>query len=153
MIQRNEKGFTLIELLVVIAIIGILATLGTVSLSSARAKARDAKRLSDVKQLSTGMEILAALDEVKNITCTSESTLSCTNLATTILWNNFVDPSNIAAPCKTGVVGTCQYGLKPGSTTDNYELCFKMESKSNIGDPAVLKKMVTGGNISDNCTF
>lgn len=153
MVYRNQKGFTLIELLVVVAIIGILATLGTVSLSGARAKARDAKRLSDVKQLSTGMEVLAALDEIKNITCATESTLSCTNLGTTVLWNNFVDPSNIATPCKTGVTGTCQYGLKPGSTTDNYEICFKMESKSNIGDPAILKKMVTGGSITDTCTF
>lgn len=52
-----KKGFTLIELLVVIAIIALLSTLAVVALSSARQKSRDAKRLSDMKQLSTALEL------------------------------------------------------------------------------------------------
>lgn len=55
--MKNNKGFTLIELLVVIVIIGILATLATVALSSARGKARDARRVSDVKQIMTALEM------------------------------------------------------------------------------------------------
>ncbi len=54
---KRVKGFTLIELLVVIVIIGILATLATVTLSSARAKARDARRVSDIKQIQTALEL------------------------------------------------------------------------------------------------
>jgi len=53
----NKKGFTLIELLVVIAIIGLLSTLAVVALGSARQKARDSKRLSDVKQIQTALEL------------------------------------------------------------------------------------------------
>ena len=53
----NKKGFTLIELLVVIAIIGLLSTLAVVALGSARTKARDSKRLSDLKQLQTALEL------------------------------------------------------------------------------------------------
>lgn len=53
----NKKGFTLIELLVVIAIIGLLSTLAVVALGSARTKARDAKRLSDIKQVQTALEL------------------------------------------------------------------------------------------------
>ncbi|MDD4412336.1 MAG: type II secretion system protein [Patescibacteria group bacterium] len=55
--SKTNKGFTLIELLVVIVIIGILATLTTVALSTARVKARDAKRISDIKQMQTALEL------------------------------------------------------------------------------------------------
>lgn len=55
--MKNHKGFTLIELLVVLAIIALLSTLGVVALSSARIKARDAKRVSDIKQIQTALEL------------------------------------------------------------------------------------------------
>lgn len=55
--NKNEKGFTLIELLVVIAIIGLLASVVLLALNSARAKSRDAKRLADVRQLASALEL------------------------------------------------------------------------------------------------
>src|SRR5574344_649626 len=55
--NNKRKGFTLIELLVVIAIIGILATLAIVSLTTARSSSRDAKRIADLKQLQTALEL------------------------------------------------------------------------------------------------
>lgn len=55
--MRKQKGFTLIELLVVIAIIGLLSTLAVVALNNARMKARDAKRISDIKQIQTAVEL------------------------------------------------------------------------------------------------
>ena len=55
--NRLSRGFTLIELLVVIAIIGILSSVVLASLNSARMKGRDARRISDVKQLQLALEL------------------------------------------------------------------------------------------------
>lgn len=55
----KKKGFTLIELLVVIAIIGILTTISVIALQSSRARARDSKRLADVKQIQSALALYA----------------------------------------------------------------------------------------------
>lgn len=55
--MKKRKGFTLIELLVVVAIMGLLATLAVTALNTARAKARDARRVSDIKQVQTALEL------------------------------------------------------------------------------------------------
>lgn len=53
----QQKGFTLIELLVVISIIALLASVVLMALQSARQKSRDAKRLSDMTQMNTYLEL------------------------------------------------------------------------------------------------
>ncbi|MEI6379247.1 MAG: LamG-like jellyroll fold domain-containing protein [Candidatus Falkowbacteria bacterium] len=55
--MSERKAFTLIELLVVIVIIGILSTLAIVALNSFKAKARDARRVADIKQLQSALEL------------------------------------------------------------------------------------------------
>lgn len=55
--RHREKGFTLIELLVVIAIIGVLASVVLASLNNAREKSRDARRITDVKQIQLALEL------------------------------------------------------------------------------------------------
>jgi prepilin-type N-terminal cleavage/methylation domain-containing protein len=52
---KKDYGFTLIELLVVIAIIGILSSVILASLNTARVKARDARRISDMNQVQTAL--------------------------------------------------------------------------------------------------
>jgi len=52
-----RKGFTLIELLIVIVIIAIIAGLAIVGLKSVRGNSRDIKRVADMRQLQTALEI------------------------------------------------------------------------------------------------
>ncbi len=54
---NKNKGFTLIELLVVVAIISLLSSIVFASLSTARAKGRDAKRLRDLTEIRTALEL------------------------------------------------------------------------------------------------
>lgn len=56
-IKNRTQGFTLIELLVVIAIIGILSSVVLASLGTAREKARDATRISDMKNIQLALEL------------------------------------------------------------------------------------------------
>lgn len=54
---HRHTGFTLIELLVVIALVALLSSIVYAVLSSSRAKARDAIRLSDVKQIQLALSL------------------------------------------------------------------------------------------------
>lgn len=54
------SGFTIVELLVVIVVIGILAGLVLNSFSGAQGRARDAKRKTDIRTLTTALEIYYA---------------------------------------------------------------------------------------------
>jgi len=55
--MERTRAFTLIELLVVIAIIGVLSSVVLASLNTARAKARDAKRVSDLHEIQLALEM------------------------------------------------------------------------------------------------
>src|SRR3989338_3620508 len=55
--SRSERGFTLIEILVVVAIIGVLASIVLVGLGGARRQGGDAKRIAELRQIQTGLEL------------------------------------------------------------------------------------------------
>jgi len=73
-----KRGFTLVELLVVIAIIALLSTLSVVALNSARTKSRDARRLSDIRQIRTALDMYYDSNLTYPATCTGlGSTTNC----------------------------------------------------------------------------
>jgi type II secretion system protein G len=78
--KKNQKGFTLIELLVVIAIIGILSSIVLVSLNSARAKARDAKKQGDLAAVQTALVLYS--DDTAGNTYPAHDAATCTTVAT-----------------------------------------------------------------------
>ena len=55
-----SRGFTLIELLIVIVIVGILSTLVIANFIGIRARARDAERKSDLRQIQTALQLYYA---------------------------------------------------------------------------------------------
>jgi len=104
--KLNKKGFTLIELLVVIAIIGLLSTLAVVSLNNARSKARDAKRVSDIKQIQTSLELYFNDNNAYPVSAAG-TTLGGTGAGTLSSTNGFSDTA----------AGTTYMGLVPTNPT------------------------------------
>lgn len=93
-----KKGFTLIELLVVIAIIALLSTLSVVALNSARAKSRDARRQSDIKQMRTALEMYFDQNlQYPSLGATTTLGLSSTTCLTSNGWTT-------TAGCSSGTV-------------------------------------------------
>jgi prepilin-type N-terminal cleavage/methylation domain-containing protein/prepilin-type processing-associated H-X9-DG protein len=85
---RRTPGFTLIELLVVIAIIAILAAILFPVFAQARAKARQAACLSNLKQLGTAIQMYAQdYDEILPL-----GDYTTPNPFTQPGWQNLVDP-------------------------------------------------------------
>jgi len=52
----DRRGFTIVELIITISIMAILLTLGTVSLSSSQANARDSERKTDIENIALHIE-------------------------------------------------------------------------------------------------
>lgn len=97
--NRLSSGFTLIELLVVIAIIGILSSVVLASLNSARVKGRDARRISDIKQLQLALELY--YDNHQGYPGAAYSSGNASTTLTALVTENFIssipgDPTNNA---------------------------------------------------------
>lgn len=53
---KAKKGFTIIELIVVVAIIGIVTGIIMASITNAKAKGRDSKRIADISVIQLALE-------------------------------------------------------------------------------------------------
>lgn len=144
--MKLKKGFTLIELLVVIAIIGILATLAVVSFGGAQTKARDSRRLADMRELLT---VFASAYSDGYTLCHTDS---CNDLpgggalvhdvrlcnvcggAGTVT-NAYADLPNLKDPKYTALCTSgdkeCDYGVEAGSTLTDYTVHFYTEENDS----------------------
>ena len=126
---RSSRGFTLVELLVVIAIISILATLLLLQLGVARAKARDAKRIADVNQVRSALELY--FDDNGSY----KSTNVMTDLKPTYLINIPKDP--LAAGCTdtyngtaVGSVNCYGYAWSPAASPAKMQVWAELEQNN-----------------------
>ena len=54
---KNTRGFTLVEVLIVIGVIAVLAGITVISYNGTQARARDAKRKTDITSIAKAMEL------------------------------------------------------------------------------------------------
>jgi prepilin-type N-terminal cleavage/methylation domain-containing protein len=127
---KKNQGFTLIELLVVIAIIGILASIVLVSLGGARAKARDANRQSDLRQIQLAQEMF--YDSNNQTYATTSSDLESAGLLPKVL----EDPTYHHDYCWQATSTECattsdlSFGDLLGST---WGVCADLEGDGSFG--------------------
>jgi type II secretory pathway pseudopilin PulG len=124
-------------LLVVIAIIGILSTLAVVALNSARQRSRDAKRVSDIRQVQTALEL--GYSEVSNYPVNASPGIVLGAVTSKVLCNvggtsTFQTSTVLPGTCSTVYMGLVPSNPAPGgtdytymSTATGYSIGFTLE--------------------------
>lgn len=83
--HKKQTGFTIVELLIVIVVIGILAAITIVAYNGIQARANDARRDSEIKQLKTALAIYKSDTGLYPDACGSGSGCLADNLATALV--------------------------------------------------------------------
>jgi prepilin-type N-terminal cleavage/methylation domain-containing protein len=126
--SRNRSGFTLLELLVVIAVAAILVSVASASYSTAQKKARDGRRMGDMKAIQNAAEQFYADSN-------SAYPASKAAFTATYLPNGFpYDPKCPAGTCAAGFTDYAYTVAPVGCTTacTSYVLTATLESGSTF---------------------
>lgn len=78
---QDHGGFTLIELLVVVAIVGVLASMVSASVSTARARAQAVRLTADFQQIAKSIEVVRTNDVLLKVTDSGCSECICRGVA------------------------------------------------------------------------
>lgn len=130
----NKKGFTLIELLVVISIIGLLSSIVMSSISTAKMKARDARRIEDLRQIQIALEMYRNdKGSYPPVSSASSYSLTWASLANELVDNKYISKLPID-PINNGAIGQSKkysYSyLTLGNISTSY--CYKYKCYSLV---------------------
>ncbi len=145
------RGFTLLELIVVIAIIGILSVVVLPSFTGALAKARDSRKVAELKGVATNLTFWAQ-DNNGRYPANSAAGSGNGNLSTALLASTGKPiPAGFTATWGTGFnvynyVGVSCTGSTVTDTCATYQLWTELE---NVGTIA----LASDGDVADNATL
>jgi prepilin-type N-terminal cleavage/methylation domain-containing protein len=123
--KKNKSGFTLFELLISISIIGILTALASVAYSGAQKKARDARRIEDIKSIQTAAEQYYSLNNYAYPAANLYSAGQSWGIGGTNILENY--PSD---PKGSGY-GTYKCATGASCNPSGYCICALMENSTN----------------------
>jgi len=123
----RQAGFTLIELLVVIAIIGLLATIVLVSLNTARQKARDVRRVGDLRQVALALEMY--YDDHSAY----PAVIGCTTANWATMGTTYIEADGYMTKVPVDPTGGATYYYAYGGTGSDYTLKATLENNVQTG--------------------
>lgn len=128
--DTRKLGFTLIELLISMAILGILATIGFGNFQTARLKAADAKKKSDLSTIAKSLE--AYVNDYRSYPASSNGKIVCIPPNTICDWgSSFSDGTTIYA-ANLPIPSTDYVYVSNGTS---YTLYTRLENQQ---DPAII---------------
>ena len=134
---KPKRGFTLIELLIAMAILAILSTIGFGNFQTARIKARDAKRKTDLAAVAKALEAYVNDHRTYPLADTSGQIVGCGAVAAACSWGSrFSDGTSTymaALPADSGGY-TYRYASN-GTTYTLYAYLENTEDASVIPNP------------------
>jgi len=132
----ESRGFTLIELLVVVAIIGILASVILSSLNSAREKGRDTKRIADLKQIATALEMY--FNDYGRYPARNNARTGTEACGGNSAWCSLVNDLNLyissipGDPLGSQINYRYYYDSDPGDNNQTYGMMVRLEASGNF---------------------
>lgn len=146
-----KSGFSALEGLIVLAFFGLLITLGSLSLNSARARTRDAVRLSDMNTLRSALSVY--WQQTANYPASPGVAIGQVGATDALTLAGFV-PANAAQPpillqkILSGPKSNEQYWYKGGP--GGYTIRFETERDTVLGNANVYYLHSTGFDASED---